>query len=382
MARRSAILIRFLAVFVLAGVFAFAAPTRARAELAVETNDVLEFNYQQSGATEEEAVRLACIRAVRATVGRVLFSNYSLQARDLLGPYIEKNWNKFVASDYVLERRFDRDGFGCRIRVQTYPEWVTRDLREKKFLYLPERDPYYAVFIGGTLAGAVDPLNQSRLSVINELKNNGARVQESVMLAPGYVVDVNVPESIHQARIAAIQAGAELIIAGRVDTQRVAQENVYLDNVSTFETTLNLSLIRVDDGRVLGNINTAIRTSGIDPNQAQSDAIKSAMGQATSELIAKGKGLRGREVFDKTKFSLMFTDVTEDEVKSVSRFLQSQLSYGTKVYVRSWFGNVGVLNVDTDRAWPAVERALINFRQFDLRVADVQGHRVTVDCQH
>jgi hypothetical protein len=38
--------------------------------------------------------------------------------------------------------------------------------------------------------------------------------------------------------------------------------------------------------------------------------------------------------------------------------------------------------VDTDRAYAALERALIDFKQFDLRVSDHQGKRITVDVQH
>src|SRR5690606_30867113 len=90
----------------------------ARAELTVETHDLLEFKYQMVGASEEEAIRQACLRAVHATVGRVLFSDYTLQAEDLLTAYISKNWQQYVASYYVLERRADREGFGVLVRVQ------------------------------------------------------------------------------------------------------------------------------------------------------------------------------------------------------------------------------------------------------------------------
>ncbi len=121
----------------LAIAFVAALPGASRAGVAIDTNDILTMEYQQTGANEEEAVRLACIRAVKATVGRLLFSDFKLQAGDLLDPYIQKNYQKFVASFYVLERRTDRTGFGTRIRVQTFPEVLARDLREKRFLILP-----------------------------------------------------------------------------------------------------------------------------------------------------------------------------------------------------------------------------------------------------
>ena len=125
----------------------------AHAGVAGETNDLLTMEYQQVGACEEEAVRLACIRAVNATIGRMMFSDYKLQAMDLLDPYIQKNYQKFVASTYVLERRAGPEGFGVRIRVQTFPEVVSRDLQEKRFLIMATGNPYFYVFLQDTVGG-------------------------------------------------------------------------------------------------------------------------------------------------------------------------------------------------------------------------------------
>lgn len=363
-----------------AGLTTWEAPVRA--ELAVETHDLLEFKYQQVGATEEEAVRQACIRAVHATVGRVLFSDYSLQAEDLLTAYIAKNWQKYVASYYVLERRADRGGFGVYIRVQTHPEIVHRDLREKKFLYKPQPNPHYAVFVSETVNNLPTAISNARLAALKTLSDDGYKVQDAVVPAPGYRVDFNDPASLASARAAAVQAGAEMLVLGNADTVRVGQEKVLLDDLTTYETALHLVLVRVNDGRVVGEVQRTVRHSGKGENDAAAGVTHKALSNATRELLAADTGLRDREVLAKTKFRVMFTDLTKDELKTVGTFLQSRLSYGTKTYLSSWHGNVGILNVDTERDYSALERAIAEYRGFDMRITDRQGRRVTVDVQH
>lgn len=354
----------------------------AHAELTVETHDLLEFKYQMVGATEEEAIRQACIRAVHATIGRVVFSDYSLQAQDLLVPYIAKNWQQFVASYYVLERRADREGFGVYVRIQTFPEKVHRDLREKKFLYKPQPNPHYAVFVSETVNDLPTPISNARLAALKVLSDDGYKVQEAVVPVPGYKVDLEDVSNVGAARAAAIQAGAEVLLLGSASTRRIGQESVLLDNLITYETALDVALVRASDGRVLGKIDRTVRYSGNSEDEAASGVTLKALGGATRELIKNAEGYREREVFDNTKFSVMFTDVTEDEVKGLATFLESRLSYGTKAYLRSWHGNVGIINIDTERAYAALERAIIDFDQYDLRITDRQGDRVTVDVQH
>lgn len=354
----------------------------ARAELTVETHDLLEFKYQQVGASEEEAVRQACIRAVHATVGRVLFSDYSLQAEDLLTAYISKNWQQYVASYYVLERRADSEGFGILVRVQTFPERVTRDLREKKFLYKPAGSPSYAVFVSETVNNLPTPISNARLASLKSLSDQGLRVQDAVVPAPGYRVELDDSANVAAARAAAIQAGAEVLVLGSADTVRVGQEKVLLDDLVTYESTVDLVLVRVNDGRVLDRINRTVRYSGKDENEAASGVTSKAMGEATVQLVGNSEGIREREVKKKTKFNVMFTDLTQDELKTVATFLQSRLSYGTKAFINSWHGNVGILNIDTERDYSALERAIIDFQAFDMRITDQQGRRITVDVQH
>lgn len=353
------------------------------AGLVVETHDLLEFEYQQSGANEEEAVRLACIRAVQASVGKILFSDYAVQARDLLDPYLQKNWQKFTAAFHVLERRADRDGFGTRIRIQTFPEVITRDLRQKKFLYLAQPNPYHYVWLSESIDGAASNSDLGRRAINEALLSEGLKIYETGVQSPTNNSDVLAdPSFLGAARAAATKLGAEVIVVGRVATRKTGEEKVYYDTVHSFESSAHLEMIKTDDGRVLAAVDFTTRGADKVADDARDDSIRGAVNAATAELVTRSRGMWRKLVSDDPRFSLMFTDITPEEAHLLTRYLQTQLSFGTKVYLKNWYGNVAILNIDTDRAYAALERAIIDFKQFDLRISDRQGKRITIDVKH
>lgn len=355
----------------------------ARAGVNVDTNDLLTLEYQQVGANEEEAVRLACIRAVHATLGRLLFSDYALQARDLLEPYLQKNWARYVASSYVLERRFERDGFGARIRVQTFPEVLHRDLVQKRFLYQPRMEPYHYVFMAQTLNNSYVALETGRRTVIERLLTEGFKVYEAGIQVPPNTADImSDPALFAAAREASQRIGSEIIVAGRADTARVSEAQVLYATILTYETRVQLYMIRADDGTLIGSSDSVERASDADTAIARDDSIRSAVDSAVERLLANTMGIWRATVLERAAYSLMFTDVTPEEIETLSRHLHSRLGSGTKTRLRSFYGGVAVLSVETERAYAALERALNDFHEFDLRVTDHQGRRITVDVHH
>lgn len=375
--------LRYGAISLLLLLTAFSGVRPAAAGLAVETNDVLTFEYQQVGANEEEAVRLACIRGVQATLGRLLFSDYSVQARDLLEPYLQKNWQKFVASSYVLERRAERDGFGVRIRVQTYPELLQRDLRQKKFLYLPRPNPYHYVFLAETLDGRFSTGEVGRRTVIDTLVQQGMKVYESGVQVPPNNTDVMTdPERFAAAREAATRIGAETIVSGRAETRKVGEAEVFFEKLQTYETRVHLDLIRTDDGTLIGSAENVERASDKDPNAARDESIRSAVQTATQRLLDTTRGIWRNTVLEQAEFSLMFTDLSPVEVQDVMHHLEAMLGHGTRTHLRSYYGGVAVVNVNTERNYAALERVIHDFRSFDMRITDRKGKRITIDVHH
>ena len=352
----------------------------SHAGVVPETHDLITFEYQQTGANEEEAVRLACIRAVHATLGRLLFSDYSLQARDLIEPYIQKNWAKFVASSYVLERRFERDGFGARIRVQTFPQLLTRDLREKRFLYMPRPNPYHYVFFSQAINQQRTESELARRAAIDTLLSDGDKVYESGIQVPPNSSDVLADPAIFAAaREAAQRIGAEIIIAGRADTRKVGQREELYNLIHTYETVIHIEMIRSDDGSRMGAVDLTERASDADETQARNDSIQSGVDTAIKRLLRQTRGIWRTVVADRSKFSILLTDVSPEEMESVSRHLEMRLGSGSAVRVRSFFSNVAILSVNTERAYAVVERAVQDYKPLNLLISDKQGHRIVVD---
>jgi hypothetical protein len=354
------------------------------AAVAVESPDYLTFEYQQVGATEEEAVRLACLRAVNATVGHILFSDYALQGRDLLEAYLQKNWPKFVASSYVLERRASRDGFGVRIRVQTMPEALTRDLREKRFLYLPDANPSYFVYAAEILDGEPTSSGLARQLVTEKFKAKGAKVVEpSLPTCPAPLSDVFAcPAVFDAARIAALRQGAHVMVALRSISKKVSETPVLYDTMVSYETRLVLQLVRTDDGSSLGRDEVVARAADKERETAWREALKNAIDLAADRFGSEIQMYWNHAVRAKASHELLFTDLSLDELALVTSYLENTLGYGTRAFVRSYFGNTAVVALATPRDFSALDRALQDFQAFQLRVTSRSGNRVTIFCTH
>lgn len=350
------------------------------ASIAVDTNDLLTFEYQQVGANEEEAVRLASIRAVNATVGRLLFSDYALQARDLIDPYIQKNYQQFVASYYILERRAGRDGFGVRIRVQTFPEKLNRDLREKRFLYRPKSAPYHYVFLEEKTDGEPAPAAPAREAVIQTIRNQDGKIYASGIKFPPNDMDVMTsPAAFETARQAALRIGAGIIVTGSANTRKAREQDVLYSKMTTYETTLKLAFIRADDGTLLTSADTRIEASDPDPNKARTQSIQSAADTICQKLLAVSRDMWKRTTPGHADFEIMLTNVQPAQAEAISRYIESQLAEGTRSRLRSYYGDVAVLNVVTPRAYAALERAVSDFNELQLRISDHKNNRITID---
>lgn len=355
-------------------------PRFAHAGVAGETNDLLTMEYQQVGACEEEAVRLACIRAVNATIGRMMFSDYKLQAMDLLDPYIQKNYQKFVASTYVLERRAGPEGFGVRIRVQTFPEVVSRDLQEKRFLIMATGNPYFYVFLQDTVGGQASPAEAARKAVIEAILREGGKVYQSGVQSPPNNMNVMTSHAAFSAaREGAQRVGAQIIISGAVDTRMVDAKDVLYDKMHTCEAVLRLEAVRAADGVRLAAIQSAERASDKDPNVAVANAVASAVGGNAATLFAQAKEAWRLSAMNDAQFEVMFTNLTPQEVETMKAYLDAKLTHGTRSTLRSYYGNVAILGVHTSRQYAALERSLLDFTALNLRLTDRLGKRVTVE---
>jgi hypothetical protein len=356
-------------------------PQPAPAALAAQPTELIEFEYQQVGASEEEAVRLAAIRAVRATVVKCVHSDYSLQAVDRLEPYIQQNWPQFTASTYVLERRASQEGFAVKVRVITKPRALFEDLKNSRFLHIPNRNPAHFVFLSEQIDGNAGS-GLGRVSLAKALSDAGFRVLDDGIAQPSPASDVSSdPALMAAAREAATRLGADIIFTGRAETRNTAKGEVYYDNLITYETRITIQQIRVSDGTALGSRTIAERASFKDGEVAMSESIRLAVKAAAEDLGTAGRDLYERTVLDQVPASLLLTNVTPGELEMIARYIETSLGAGTQTYIKVFYGNAAVLNVDTAKPYYELERAIQSFRAPSLRIVERLGKRITVTTQ-
>jgi hypothetical protein len=353
-------------------------PTKAPAALAAQPAELIEFEYQQVGASEEEAVRLAAIRAVRATVVKCVHSDYTLQAVDRLEPWIQQNWPKYTASTYVLERRASREGFAAKVRITTKPRLLFDDLKSLRFLHLPNRNPSHFVFLAEFVDGRPGD-GLGRISLAKALSDAGFRVLDDGIAQPSPATDVAMdPATMAAAREAATRLGADIIFTGRAETRKTAAGEVFYDNLVTYETRITIQQIRVSDGTALGSRTIAERATFKDAEMAKSESIRLAAKAVAEELGTAGRDLYERTVLDQVPASLLLTNVTPGELEMIARHIETRLGAGTQTFVKLFYGNAAILNVDTPKAYYELERALQSFRAPSLRIVERLGKRITV----
>lgn len=349
----------------------------------MDTSDVESFEYVQVGATEEEAVRLACIRGVKATVGMLLLGDFSLQGRDLLESYIQKNYQRFVASYTIRETRAERDGVGIKIRVQTFPEQLARDLREKRFLYLPNRTPRFLVLISEMENRRATNEGRLAASVRAALQQEGGTPVETAFEFDLGGADLLEDYAAYQQAVeAASRAGADVLVLGMGYSHPVDSKEVLFSQVFTNETHLRVAFIKADDGRLLGRGDFIERGSDTSQESAQTQAIQAAAQAAVRQLYPPGRELLENVVNESASFTLMVTDVQPDELQTVLRHLETHLAGGTRGELRTYYGNVATVTLRTPRDFSALERAVVDFKAFDVRIKDRQGARVVLSCKH
>jgi hypothetical protein len=150
----------------------------------------------------------------------------------------------------------------------------------------------------------------------------------------------------------------------------------------TYETAVKLGFVRADDGVMAAETEIVQRASDPDDAAARKASVEQALQRAVAELYdqvqAKWQVTQRKEA----RYELMFTHLTQDEVPVVQRHLETALAKGTKAHLRSFFGDVAVVALDTPRDYAAVQRAVLDFRAFDMRITDRVGRRITVDVKH
>lgn len=351
--------------------------------VAVEPNDIMQCEYRESASTEADALAAAGRRGVNAAIGRLLCSEYGLQARELLAPYVGENWEKFVTSKLVLDKRVDRDGIGVFARILIVPEKLMRDLREKKFLYKPAAVPPMMLFVYQSIDGTKVDASDARKIAEKGMLAAGGRVVEPKV--PGLSQDdfaLRDTGVAAQALETASRAGAEVVVTAIMETTKVGASEVLFDNITTYETRVSMVAFRKDDGAVTGKAEFVERASDKSAEVASAKSIELALANCSASVAADTIAEWKYNFGNAADYQLLVTYVNREQTAQFQRHIEGELGRGTRAYLKCWYGDVAVFCVKSPCGYDDVEKAILNCKIGDMRITDRNGKRITVEPRY
>jgi hypothetical protein len=337
--------------------------------------NLMTYDYlDMRGPTEEAVLTDAGVRALVSTASRLYFDDHILIGRDLLEPYLRNYGDRFLTSRDVIAKRIETDGtVELDVTVGVNVEAFYDDLAGKHFIGQPTYRPILGVTVEEIVDGKPTDDGRGRKILEETLRAMEQRV-ESEKLGP-HPLNVNVmetPEALRRAREEAQRGKIEVLVTGRLEVRSQEQKRILFDEFTAYDAGVQLYLIRVDTGEVIGETSDRFGAPALADEMALERAYEGLMPR-TAKALASGLLEKWRlTVLDMADYRLMVTGVDEELLESVFNLLKT-LSPEIRAYVKSFYGDVAVINVYFPEAKPG---QMLDFLrksrvpQFDVRPAD------------
>ncbi|MBN1900519.1 hypothetical protein JW926_04245 [Candidatus Sumerlaeota bacterium] len=307
--------------------------------------DLIIVEREIEGASEKEAMEEAVREAVQSCVGRAYFSDNLIMARSLLIKYIDQYYEKFIYSRVVESKTQSGDKIRLKLKIFVDYSRLLKDLDEKGFLFTPRIRPYFLVFLSEVLDEAPATYNHGREAVRSAWKDiTGQRDPENEILIPPPNMDVTESEPFLEEAIRVAQKnGVELIISGTSSSERDERKEFYYETYTFYRTTVHLKMIRVDNGKVMGETTVSSLAASERENQAIQLSITRAARKAASELADAFNANWEHSVLNKGDYIFMFSGVNDEKIELINKHL-SALDPNARVFIRSRYADVAVVN--------------------------------------
>ena len=311
----------------------------------LESGDIIVVERDAEGATEKEAVEDASREAVQSCVGRVYFTDKLVMARSLLTRYIDHYYHKFVFSTLTVNKRHTGDKVYLKIKVYVDYSRLLADLEEKGFLFKPKARPLFIVFLSEILDGSPAPYSFGRDTIRSSWKDmTGQREPEAEITIPPTNMDVSEsPPLFNEAIRVAQKNGAEIVLCGTSKSQREERQEFYYDTYTFYRTTISLKVMRVDDGKVMGEITVSSIAGSLRQSQAIELSITRAANKAASALAETFLAQWDNTVQNKGDYIFLFSGVTDEKLDIINKHLLS-LDPNARFFLKSRYSDVAVGN--------------------------------------
>jgi len=348
--------------------------SQARRQARTRIEDLLTYDLiGVEGDTAEAVLKAAGVQALTSTASRAYFGDHILIGRDLLVPYLTNYGDQFIVSRVPSHRRLTNDGkVQMDVRVAVDAESLRLDLEEKHFIAKPKVRPIVAVVLEETVDGTKTEDGRGRKILEEALRAMELRV-ESERMGP-YSLASNAFESfesIREARDEAQRGEIEVIITGKLEVTSGGSREILYDEFSFYDSIVTLTMIRVDTGEVLAKATERFAAPALAGEQALDRAFSGLMPRAAQAIASDLLTDWTNTVLDSGDYRLMVTGVTQEELEGVFNLLKT-FSPESEVFVKSYFGEVAVINFHVPTAKPGEVEGFLrksNFPQFKVRSA-------------
>lgn len=353
-----------VASIALAVSIAFAASIAVAAEAPAPPEDLMRIRYELTGASEEEVLKDAEMRAIRSAIGRVYFTDYMLRARSLLEPYIERYRDKFVARRKVWTSEIRGGKRFMDVEIIVDAKKLYDDLQEKRFVYRPAIRPVFFVFLSETFDGAdvedragrkhlLDVINTREYRYLwkdhpvraNDPSIPASEKTEAEMRAISAFQDPWAKEKgLEEACREAQRNEVEVFVAGTIETKTSLEKKLNFDDFVYVESRCLLRLVRSDTGQVLVTAETTVSGAHRDPQQARRIATYDALDKAAPRLFAAFDREWSKTVLDKANVRIMTVGLNEVALDVLGQILRG-LAPDVEVYTRCAYADISVFTV-------------------------------------
>ncbi len=312
----------------------------------VKTENLLTYEYELVGETEDQIYREAMVRSLKSSAARLYFGNFILLGRDVLEPYLYHNGAPFIVSNDVLERRdLSRELIQMRLRVGVNLDTFYRDLWEKRFIAAPNLRPIASVHLREVIEGRPDTSADARSRIDLVMEQNLYRVFSDKMRKPGLDVDLSgSPGLLREARGEAQRHDVDVLVTGTVAVRPIREETIYYDDHFFQEAAAELKLYRVDTGEMLIEVDDRYSANGASVGEATDKALNELLIRMSQKIADHLRGMWGKTMLEKGNYRVLVSGVRSDQKSKIYAFLRT-LSDETEIYEKTYYGDVLVVNL-------------------------------------
>lgn len=355
-------------VFLLTG---FLVASSVGREMEQIDKNLVKINLTIRGQDEQSLIESASINAVQKCIGRLYASKYLIMARPLLENYLARYYSKFIYSVETVNKRHIGDDVEMELNIYVLFDELAKDLKEKRFLYIPRYKPYFAVFIEEKLDGQPASELIAHEQVKNVLKDRAVRLLETAIMYPPSNVDITKePELLSSALKEAQKNGIELIISGDSQTRLVKKQQLYYDVFYFYENSLTLKLIRADTGEILFEKSHIQLAYDTDEQQAIKNCIIFSTQVVANALIDYYTEIWDKLFLNNVDYQILISGINKEHLKLLTKGIKS-LHPQAEVYIRAFYKNTVVLNLMYPGTKDELQHLIKTFSYPNFRILQV-----------